>query len=65
MLFFIVLRKLGKELFISYLGEKFGWVADAIKNNTNVIGMNKGMFKPFFNMTFGNSLKIKVDAGKI
>lgn len=63
-LFFVVLRKLGKELFISYLAEKFGWVAETIKNNSSVMGINKAMFKPFFNMGLGNSLKIKVDAGK-
>jgi len=62
-LFLIILKKLGKELFINYLSEKFGWVSDTIKNNT-VVGINKLTFKPFFNQPFNNSLKIKVDAGK-
>lgn len=36
-----------------------------VKNNTKAPGVNKATLKPFGNQSFGNSLKIKVEAGKI
>ena len=36
-----------------------------IKNNKNTLGINKATLKPFGNQNIGNSLKIKVEAGKI
>ncbi len=61
--FILILKKLGKELFISYLSEKFNWLAEVTKNN-NSLGISKSALKPYYNQLFGNSMKIRIDSSK-
>ena len=64
LLFLIILKKLGKELFINYLNEKFSWMAELPQLDT-VVGINKSAIKPYHSQSFHNSLQVRVEARKV
>jgi hypothetical protein len=61
-LFIVTLTKLGKHLFLSYLYEKFQWVNEL--KTTTIHGVSKSTIKPYNNHNFGNSHRIRIEAGK-
>ena len=64
LLFIVIIKKLGKDLFISYLFEKFSWTSE-IPQSGSIVGINKSSIKPFMNMAFNNSLQVKIEARKV
>lgn len=49
LLFLVIIRKLGKDLFINYLANKFDWMPLLIKkiDDNPMIGIAKDLVKPF------------------
>ena len=49
LLFLTIIKKLGKDLFINYLANKFDWLPALVNklNDNPIIGVAKDLVKPF------------------
>ena len=54
MMFMVILKKIGKYLFINYINDKFDWIAEINKEKT-AIGLSKKTIHPFHNKHINNS----------